>query len=220
MILSMNKEDLAIYVSKQLYSFFPDKKVESAEISSAIFDALEKAEHCFSKINNKYFNKDNKVLFNHLNTDQYAMFLYVLSNIAWKKFQDVEIANKVYFLNKSLNGIDVFYEVNLPDIFMFVHPVGTVLGKAKYSDYFVCYQRCTVGGNLDLKYPKIGEGVAMFAGSSLIGDCTVEKSSLISAGTLVIDTNIPSNTIACGSYPDLLFKKAKRNVMGRFFING
>ncbi len=65
------------------------------------------------------------------------------------------IADKAYALNKALHALDAFYEVELPDVFAVQHPVGTVLGRATYSDYFICYHNCTVGANLDNDYPVV-----------------------------------------------------------------
>ena len=45
-----------------------------------------------------------------------------------------------FLLNKLLFGIDVFYTVDLPKHYIFVHPIGTILGSgAIYSNYFVVY---------------------------------------------------------------------------------
>ena len=47
----------------------------------------------------------------------------------------------------------------MPDIFLLSHPVGTVLGRAKFEDFFVVHQRVTVGGDKDLNYPTFQKGV-------------------------------------------------------------
>jgi len=57
------------------------------------------------------------------------------------------VCEKIYCLNKCLNAIDIYFEVELPNIFLLVHPLGTVLGKAKYNDFLLVYQQCTVGSN-------------------------------------------------------------------------
>ena len=44
--------------------------------------------------------------------------------------------NNAIFIS-ILHGIDVFFTVDLPDIFLFCHPLCTVLGRAQYSDYFL-----------------------------------------------------------------------------------
>jgi len=127
MIQSLDNKGLAEYLSKQLNSLFPDNEIRPSILQSFIKKAVERMEYCFSKVNIKYFFNGENVLFNHLNTDQYAMFLYYLSNTIWTKEKDDVLASKVYYLNKSLNGLDAFYEIILPDIFILTHPVGTVL---------------------------------------------------------------------------------------------
>ena len=41
------------------------------------------------------------------------------------------------------------YKNNLPDIFVFMHHVGTVLGNANYSDYLVALHNVTVNTALE-----------------------------------------------------------------------
>ena len=52
----------------------------------------------------------------------------------FKRLSKEDLASKAYCLNKALHAIDVFYEVELPEIFFLEHPLGTVLGRAKYSN--------------------------------------------------------------------------------------
>mgnify|MGYP003804530169 CR=1 FL=1 len=216
--LSMDQSSLVKYVTKQLNFHFPDGDIRSECLSSAVEKALKRTEYCFSKVNLKYFFDGESVIFNHLNTDQYAMFLYYLSNTIWREEKDSILASKVYYLNKALHGFDAFYEVDLPDIFLLTHPVGTVLGRGTYQNYFIAYQRVTVGGNPKLKYPTLGKGVAMYGGSALIGNCQVGDNCLISIGTIVMDQQIPQNMVVFGKYPDVSYKKAKRSVIDRYFI--
>ena len=96
--------------------------------------AFQRIEFCFSKINNKYFFDGTNSVFNHLNGDQYAIFLYYLSNTLFRLNQDTNLCSKLYLLNKALHGLDAFYEVQLPDIFMVIHPISTVLGRGKYDN--------------------------------------------------------------------------------------
>ena len=35
----------------------------------------------------------------------------------------------------------------MPDIFMVVHPLVTIVGKVDYKDYLVVYQNCTIGSS-------------------------------------------------------------------------
>ena len=116
------------------------------------------------------------------------------------------MADKVYFLNKSLNAIDLFYEVQMPKIFILDHPVGTVIGRAKIKDYFSFSANCVVGGSKGI-FPKIGKNVYMSIGSAILGDCNVGNNVIFSAYSYIIDTDVPSNSIVSGRHPNVIIKK-------------
>jgi serine O-acetyltransferase len=119
------------------------------------------------------------------------------------------LADKCYYLNKVLNSCDLFYEVELPPIFMLDHPVGSVMGRAKYSDYFSFGQNCTVGNNHGI-YPVIGDHVRMCANSMILGNCTIGNNVIIGAATCVKDESIPDNSLVFGKSPHLIIKSAKK----------
>ena len=76
--------------------------------------------------------------------------------------------------------------------------MGTVLGRAKYSNFFVAYQNCTVGvsGN---KHPSIGKFVTLRPGSSVLGNCVIENNSEVSAYSLLLNKKIIKNSIYIGN---------------------
>lgn len=45
------------------------------------------------------------------------------------------LADKIYYLNKIMNCIEVYWNVNFTPHFIVDHPVGSVLGRAEYGDY-------------------------------------------------------------------------------------
>ena len=130
---------------------------------------------------------------------------------------DPSVATKVYALNKTLHGVDMFYEVELPDIFSLAHPLGTVLGRGKYSDYLLVYQRCTVGSNMDGVYPTLGEGVVMFGGSAIIGDCNVGNNTWLSLNTIVMNKDIPAGSVVFSQAEGNRILPSKRDVVGDLF---
>ncbi len=213
---SLDSRELSLYLSSQLNSHFPDRQVGAQSLSDFVKKALKRTEYCFSKINNKYFFDGNMVNFNHLHTDQYAMFLYFLANTIWQAEHDQNLANRVYYLNKTMHAFDAYYEIELPDIFLLVHSIGTVLGRANYKNYLVVYQRATVGGN-NRKYPELSEGIALYANSAILGNSKISENCMMSYGTTVIDTDIPPNRVVYGRHPNVLFKETKKNVKLRFF---
>lgn len=205
--LSIKRNDLNAYIKNQLKTFFPDNNLFNDSIFNKSFSAaLDRIEFCFARINSKYFSDGNNSLFNHLNGDHYSMFLYFLSNALYKEKADLNICSKIFLLNKYLHGIDAFYEVELPNIFLFVHPLGTVLGRGKYSDYFIVYQRCNIGSNKDI-YPSMGEHLTLHPGSAVLGNCVISDNCKIAAHSLLLDKNLDTNTLYIGTPKSFTIKK-------------
>ena len=92
-----------------------------------------------------------------------------------------------------MNSFECFYTRDMPSIFHLEYPVGTVLGQAKFSDYLVVYQGVSVGGDLKLRYPQLGEGIALFSKCSLIGNVCVGSNCAIGAGVQLYGENVPCN---------------------------
>jgi serine O-acetyltransferase len=211
MIISLQKDLLIEYLRNQLDSFLPDN-LPSKDIVDCIDIALQRVEYCFSKINSRNFiGPAHQILFNHLHSDQYSMFLYFVSRALFIKGADPKLCTKVFYLNKILHGIDVFYEIELPDIFCFSHCVGTVLGRAKYSNYFLVYQNCTIGSSRQQKngnndYPILGDYLAVYKGASILGKCDVGNNCKISCNSLLMDEDLPQNSIYIGTNKNRIIK--------------
>ncbi len=218
MIQSLDTATLTRYVTKQLNNLLPDVEVQPELLAPFVKQAMERVEYCFSRINNECFFDGCSAKFDHLHADQYAMFLYYLSNTIWRVKKDETLAGKIYYLNKALNGLNILYKVTLPDIFFLIHCVGIVLGRAEYKDYFVAVQNSTVGANGNRIYPRLGKGVMMCAGSALIGNCKIGDNCLISINTTVMEKDIPPNMVIFGKYPDISYKRTKKSVIERYFI--
>jgi serine O-acetyltransferase len=208
MMMSLTKSELASYVMQQLRNYFPDRR-SVEDVGLPMDDTLDRVQFCFSEVHAKYYKRGSETLFNHLNTDQYAMFLYFLSNTLHKRSADESLCEKVYFLNKALHRIDALYSVALPDIFLFSHPVGTVLGKAKYSNYLLVYQNGTIGSNHRTNFPVIGEFVSIYKGASVLGKCEVGDNCKISAHSLLMDRDLESNKIYIGTPSSFTIKECK-----------
>lgn len=216
MRLSLSPEEMAAYLARQVSNLFPDRDVSASEYRPFVDAALERLEYCLSRIKDKYLPEGVKPHFNHRHTDHYAMFLYLVGNTVFRLNGERSLAEKSYALNKALHALDAFYEVELPGVFVLQHPIGTVLGRAKYSDYFVVYQRCTVGGK-DRIYPVLGEGVVMYGGSSIIGNSRVGSNVWLATGALVMEESVPDGSVVFGQSPNLTVKPTRRSIFDRFF---
>jgi serine O-acetyltransferase len=187
--MSLNAERLADYVARQLNGLFPDTVLTGEDLMPAMPRALERLEHCFIHVDNKYFFDGTQAVFSHLHGDQYAMWLYILGNELHRQGANAGLCSKTFLLNKALHGCDIFHEVELPSIFLLVHPLGTVLGRASYEDFFVSYQRVGVGSNHDV-YPRFGKYVTLRPGASVLGDCKVGDHCQIGTNALLLDRNL------------------------------
>jgi len=139
----------------------------------------------------------------------YCNYLYWLSHEVYVCGY-TKIADKIYYLNKMLNAANLFYAIELPSIWSCEHPVGSVMGRAKYNDYFLFYQGYTVGGNRKgnkLEYPVIGSYVTMYSNSKILGDSYIGNNVILAANSYVINETVPDNSIVFGQSPNLVIKK-------------
>ncbi|MDZ4289766.1 MAG: hypothetical protein U0984_17510 [Prosthecobacter sp.] len=199
---SLFTPQLAAYAAAQMNVFFPDDHpVKAPDVALLLPGVLGRLKVCFSGLRGPYFRREGVLRFDHLNADQYSMFLYLLGNEAFRAGAGSgDIAVKSYLLNKALHGIEVFYEVELPAVFWFAHAVGTVLGRARYGNGLVVAQGCTVG-NKDGRYPTLGEKVVLCANSSVLGDCQIGSRVCVGAGSQLIEETITDGTTVVGSTP-------------------
>lgn len=217
-VRSLDDHSLTQYVVRQLNGICPDNDVaEASALRSAVDETLTRVYDCFKAIRKKYYWDGVNTLFNHLNSDHYAAFLYLLSNTLVRSGRDEALAAKVFLLNKALHGLDAFYGVTLPEVFLFVHPVGTVLGRGKYGNYFVCYQNCGVGALENGCYPAFGDGVVMFARSTVLGGCTVGSNVVFGANSFILGTDVPDGHTVVGAYPDHRLIPDAGSVVERMF---
>lgn len=214
--LSLPRDQLTAYLRALLQHHIPDGcAIPSPE--RWLDRALDRAEHCFGSIHRKYFREGDTLRFDHLNGDQMAAFLYLLANTAWKEDGEEALATRLFYLNKILHGLDLYFSVQMPEAFRLVHPVGTVLGRADYGNYLMVYQNCSVGADEAGIYPRFGEGTILFSRSSVLGDCTLGDNVVIGANTFVLNTDVPANSVVVGQYPDLRMLPNERSVRERAF---
>ena len=197
-------------VCHQLNNLFFLSDAEKDYLPTLIKNAEKTLIKSQEKFKNKYF--DGRV--NPYNSSIYCVFLYWLSRECYLKIGRTDLADKVYYLNKVLNSVDLFYEVELPQSWMCEHPVGSVMGRAQYGEGFNFSQGCTVGGNWSkgkICYPVIGENVIMLSDSKIVGDSHIGNNVLMSANSYVINRDIPDNCVVFGQGKELVIKEKKYN---------
>lgn len=206
MIISPSSDALKKLIQHQIHNLFFLEKVEVSALLTATDQALQKTNICFKESSNKYYRKNGRVFFSIFHSGQYCIFLYFLSRqIFLHHHKNRELADKIYYLNKALNGLDLYYEVEMPEVFHLDHPVGSVIGRAKYGNNFSFSQLCTVGNNKGV-FPVIGENVQMLSGSKILGRCNIGDNVIVSANTYIKDTDVPSNSLVFGNPHNLVIK--------------
>lgn len=215
-IYALPKTELEGAVFKQLESFFPSlTEVEKHMIEDCLEVVIPQCEYNFSHSENKYFSavKDGRRItrFDAFHSIQWMTLLYYLSHELYLRKSN--LCDKVYYLNKIMHSVDLFYAIELPQIWSAEHPLGTVMGRAKYSNGFFFYQGCTVGGTKDkdgnIYYPVIEENVRMYSNSSILGNCHIGKGAQIGAGAIVKNQDVPAGSVVFGQSPNLIIKYSK-----------
>lgn len=215
MKLSLERDDLVAYVGVLLDSGFPDGA--SHDVARVVDRALERTEHCFERVALRGYRDAAGATFKHLHGDQFAAFLYFASNAAWTAFGDEALAQKLSLLNRMRHGLLIMPDTQLPDIFVIPHTVGTVVGKASYSDYLVICQNVTIANDLST-FLTIGAGVVLFPGAFVVGKGTIGEGVVVAANSTLQYQDVPPHTIFNGHSPNAQMNPRKRDFLARFFL--
>lgn len=200
MLISLKTDELHCFLNSQLTFHFPDInnpiKFNDKAIKSSFSESLERLEYCFSHIAVRGYHREEQVYFNHLHLDQYSQFLYFFSNSLWKNTQQDDLCSRIVLLNRCLSGCWFSYKGNFPNIFILVHPVGSVIGhlNVKFSDYLVVLQNVTINGVSDCSL-NLGKGLFLAAGAQIIGGGSIGDRVSIGANTTVRLPNIDNDKI-------------------------
>lgn len=204
---------LVNYVSKQLEGIVPDGYCWGDLLLHSTPVALRRTNACVSRILVSS-GKD----FDYLVSWQYATFLYFLSRTLFLDFQEQSAAVRVFLLNKAVNGLDLYYEIDLGTCFFLSHTSAIVFAKATYGKYCVFHQGCTVGRQ-GVSRPVLEEGVVMFPGSQIIGRSNVLENTVLSAGVSLVNCSTPGNCLVFnGKSGRPVFKELNEFYADRYFL--
>jgi serine O-acetyltransferase len=208
------RESLLGYTVAQCAAVVPDGReaVFRALADAHLDEALERLNRCINAC--APWRPDE---FNVLQSSQHTIFLYFLANTIWKRSGDTEGPTRLFLMNKAFNGIDLFYEIAMPEVFYIGHSVGIVLAKATYGNHLVLYQNTTVGRHKD-QIPVIGDRVVLYPGSSVAGGAVVEDDVVVSQGVRVINRQVPSGMIAfAGEAGALVLRPRPDDLLQEYF---
>lgn len=206
-MMKVHSNEIADLLLHQLANYW--KEIDSESISLAVPIALARIEENYTGLPNTRFWTGEEVVFSPYYSVQWMNFLYRVSRVLYLENKTAS-ADQVYYLNKIMHGNDWFYAVDLPTHFLCEHPLGSVLGRAKYGDYFFVYQGTTVGGNRNngkLYYPEIGKNVILFANATVLGNTRIGDNVVIGADSFLINETVPDNCVVTGKTPNLTIKQ-------------
>jgi serine O-acetyltransferase len=191
-LLDHTRESLLAYTVAQCASLVPDGREAAfrAVIDAHLDEALARLRRCINAC--APWRPDE---FNVLQSSQHCIYLYYLSNTIWSRSGETAAPTRLFLMNKAFNGIDLFYEIAMPEVFYIGHSVGIVLAKATYGNYLVLYQNATVGRHKQ-DIPKLGERVILYPGSAVVGRAVVEDGAVLSQGTRAINQRVPAGQMA------------------------
>lgn len=203
---------LASYVARQLDSMFPSQGVEAdteniLQVLPLAIDRLKpvlRAVQCF-----------NAASFDFYNSLQYTAFLYILANAQFRAGLDRSLSERLFCLNRALNSIDLFYSVELPEVFFVSHGLGTVLGNARYGNRLVVFQNVTVG-RVGASKPVIGDNVVLYPGAVVTGKTVVGNNCVVSAGTILHNVVVPDNSVTKWEGGKVVFRENKKDYVGLY----
>jgi len=212
-LVNIGRAGLVGYLERQLANLFPDQSPPAGRAIDAHLDAaLRRLERCIGGV--RLWQPGE---FDYLHSSQYTIFLYYLANTIWRAGVDTRLCTKLFLLNKALNGIDCFHEVELPEVFFIGHSVGIVLAKATYGEHLVLYQSATVGKHHGVA-PVLEDGVVLYPNSAVIGRSRVRDGSVIAQGVSVVNRDTePDRLVFQGASGELVFKPAPRRVLADIF---
>ena len=202
----MDHEAIRRHINQQLLNIMD----ADMDVEDYLEPALVCTNRCLDSSSGKYHTRCSGVV-NPYHSIQYMILLYWISRIMFQKDKGGTNVEKVYYLNKTLNCVDLFYEICLPSVWCAEHPLGSVMGRAQYGDRFFFYQGCTVGGNYE-SYPVLGSNVIMYSNSKILGNSIIGNNVILSANSYVINRNIPDNSIVFGQGRDIKIKQISSEV--------
>ena len=208
------RESLLAYTVAQCAAVVPDGREAAfrAMADAHLDEALERLHRCINAC--APWRPDE---FNVLQSSQHAIYLYFLANTIWKRSGETESPTRLFLMNKALNGIDLFYEIAMPQVFYIGHSVGIVLAKAIYGEFLVLYQNSTVGRHKD-QIPVIGQRVVLYPNTAVIGRSVVEDDAVVSQGVSVVNKHVPKGAMAFAGPPgELVFRPRPDDLLGEYF---
>lgn len=205
-------ERLAAFTAHQLASLFPDgpEADDAAALNAIVGGALERMRPILAAV--RAFEPER---FDHFHSLQYASYLYLLSRAA-AQAGDRTLADRLFCLNRALNALDLYHQVELGEVFFLSHGLGSVIGAARFAERLVIFQSVTVGRVGDNR-PTLGEGVVLFPGASVTGRSVIGRNCVIGANASVHNLTIEDDMMVAQADGRLVVRPRERDYLDLYF---
>lgn len=154
--------------------------------------------------------------FDHLNTLQYASFLYLLGHEVLRQDANCDAVDRLFGLNRMVSGLELHPAVDLPVPFFLSHGLGAVLGNVTYGRRLVVFQNVTVGRIGDRR-PVLGDDIVLFAGAAVTGGSVVGAGSVVAAGVQVHNMTVPPTSLVTGGPDGPVVQPLRRDYHALYF---
>ena len=124
---------------------------------------------------------------------------YRAANCLWKNDRHTMA---LFLQNRASEvfGVDIHPAAQIKGGVMIDHATGVVIGEtSKIEENVSIFQGVTLGGRGTEdgdRHPKIKSGVSIYASSTILGNITIGKNSVVAAGSLVLKNVDPDTTVA------------------------
>lgn len=169
----------------------------------AIYDKIR---HEHKKVFWRYYRSaDGVPLVNPLNLEHLTRLLHpFMRRLHVAGAPDALVDSLFHIMRKDCN-LNLFYRTEEIDQFFPLHALGSVIGYAEFGPFIAITQQCTIGHN-NGRYPTIDGGLWMGPNSSILGQCKIGKNVKFAANSMVVDQDVPADTIVFGVGKDAYFK--------------
>jgi serine O-acetyltransferase len=218
-IFKPNKKIFLSFLEKRFLNF----DINYNEIEFFLDELFNNLKDKFKYINNKYYNDNNFIILNTAHYSQLVLILLELNNIIYKTYlinkneNLIELCDKIYFMNVSQSSCDLFYQIDFPKKIFCDHPLGSVIGRAKFTKIssLVFSSGCNIGGNWGI-YPEIDGDLVMYSKSVLLGKTFIKGLVILSYGSYIKDEGLLENVLIFGKSPNLIIKKLNNNDFNKY----
>ncbi|MBW3733663.1 hypothetical protein ACFX5Z_21100 [Aeromonas dhakensis] len=206
-------DDLSEFMIQQLSSLYPSTSINEDKL--AIINSLPLALRRMKEIKKVAIPYDENIFYTY-HSMEYSTFLYIIANTIYSTNGNIELCDRIFLLNRSLNSIDLFYKNNMPPIFIIAHGLGCVIGNAEYGNNLIFFQNTTIGrvGN---DSPKIGDNVIIYPNCVITGKTVIGSNCVISAGTVIHNRIVPDNSLVRSSGNEIKISSLKKDYLGYYF---